>query len=309
MSLQWMRELDATSHHLTRLGVLQPPTFLQRFACIDGRCRYAIYRGARQRPLACKQHRLPGGLVSSRNAGAVRRRLEHDAQRARSTFDCHQLLLCETHTQCAYLELCGAREPAVWEHFQRHLWAVPNTTLAWVRRNVDTGTITVVGHRGAVDAATLPARVDAAHLVPRLQAIGYPDEAVAATLAACLAGNAAYRVTATHCAEHEEAGVIVGTHLPGHRHFAVCNRMAADLDEALEVATGLLRQRRLPQRPFLLTAIARHPDKPHAAYHGVQRTLHQQAVRSLERIGRRDDFDLYHGTVTKDDGRLHWEIA
>lgn len=308
MSLQWMRELDAVSHHLTGLGAFQPPTFLQRFACIDGRCRYAVYRGERQRPLTCKQHRTPGCLVSSRNAEAVRQRLEHDAQRARLKFGRHQLVLCETHTRCAYLELCGAREPAVWEHFQRHLWVVPNTTLAWVCRNVDTGTITVVGHRGAVDAATLPAGVDAAELVSSLQAIGYPHEAVAATLAACLAGNVAYRSTATHCGEHEEEGVIIGTHLPGHRHFAVSNRVA-DLDEALEVAAGLLRQRRLPHRPFLLTAIARHPDKPHAAYHGVQRTVHQQVVRSLERIGRRDDFDLYHGTVTKGEGRLHWEIA
>ena len=309
MSLQWMRELDAVSHHLTRLGMIQPPTFLHRFACIDGRCRYAAYRGVGQRQLACKQHRTPGGLVSTRNAAGVRRRLEHDAQRARLKFNRPQLVLCETHTRCAYLELCGAREPAVWEHFQRHLGAVPNTTLAWVRRNVDTGTITVVGHHGSVDAATLPARVDAAHLVPRLQAIGYPDLTVAATLAACLAGNVAYRTTVTHCAEHEEEGVIVGTHLPGHKHFAVCNRTAADLDEALEVATGLLHQRQLPQRPFLLTAIACHPDKPPSAYHGAQQTLHQQVVRSLERVGRRDDFDLYHGTVTKGEGRLHWQIA
>lgn len=310
MSWQQIRELDETSRRLTGIGAIPSPVFLHRFACIDGRCRWATYRGQGQRPVACKQHRLPGAHVTHRNARAVVRRLEHDARRARGKFGLPSLALYESHSQCAYRAWCGHMSEATgWEHFRHHLKVVPDMTLAWVRRDVGTGSMTVVGRHGSVDAATLPTGLDTATLVPRLQDIGYADAAVAMTLAACLVGNVAYRATTPHSDQHEEEGVIVGAHLYGHRHFAVDNRAVDDLEESLEVAADLLRRRELRQRPFLLAAIGRNPRRSHDDYDRARHLLLAHIRAALRRLGQEDVFDLFSGTVCKGSGQLCWQAA
>lgn len=308
MSHERLQEIDERSRHLTGLGVIQPPVFLHRFSCIDGRCRWAAYRGDGHRPLACKQHPLPGAHVSHRNERQVISRLTYDVQRARGRMGLHTLVLYESHSDCAYRALCGnMSQQRGWEIFQGHLRAVPDTTLAWVSRDVATGSIKIVGNHGSVDAAQLH-HVNLEELIARLQAIGYPDPKVAATLAACLAGNVAYQQTMPHSPEHREEGVVIGARIPGHGNFQVDNRIVADgLDESLEVVANLLAQRQLKGRPFIFAAIARHPRKYHGHYLSPTRVLTDDVKAALQRIGHARSFQLYAGTVCKGDGHLRWQ--
>jgi len=233
--------------------------FGHHFSCIDGRCGVPV---CGRWPY--KQHRILAAHIDSRNARSIQRRLAHDATRAYRR-GMRQLVICETHTDCAYRHLRHLSEEAVWQSCRKHCARLPNTVAVWLRRDVATGAITIVGEQGVVDAATLQGSVgvngNGTRCEELLQGAGFHGVDLVHDLAQCLQGNLAYLQEPHRFDCHVEEGIVIGSGVPGApTHFSISNRME-DLAEALGIATSVIGKRGVAE-PFVAVAIAQNLGKP-----------------------------------------------
>lgn len=271
--------------------------------CIDGRCGVPAYGHLPYHALG-----VLGGHIGDRNAARFRVVAAATAQRAERRGRPH-LLVCETHTDCAYRAKVSLSEAQVWEQFQRHATGLPNTVSAWISRDVETGVITVSGPGGSVSAVGLSPDVDAANLDVRLAAVGFAVPAIRNDLAYCLQENARYQRTPHTAREHREEGVVVGSGVSGDvAYFSVSDRVE-ELGLALGVAVELLHRHGVDQ-PFLMLslaveagALAAHP----ASYRRTQERQRRDAAVALAAAGVLEHFCAYAATVDPTTGVLNGE--
>lgn len=226
------------------------------FSCIDGRCGVPVYGR-----LPYKSHRILAAYIDDRNAPLIQRRLIHDSGRAKMR-GMRQLVICETHTDCAYRKIRNLTEEEVWESFLKYCSHLRNTAMVWLRRDVATGIITVVGEQGAVDVtgfrSSVKPKESEENCEELIRTAGFIDLDIVNDLAQCLSANYEYLRTPHRFHRHMEEGVVVGTGIPGAAtHFSISNRME-NLHRALDIATKFIGDQ---NEAFVAVAISKHPEK------------------------------------------------
>lgn len=267
--------------------------------CIDGRCGVPAYGR-----LPYHMHGLLGAHLGERNAVRVRQLAEETGRRAARRGRPH-VLVCETHTDCAYRARVQMEEVAVWEQFQQHTRGLLNTHIVWVSRDVTTGAITVHGTKGSVAATELAAQVTEAEVTARLALAGFLEPMVRRDLAWCLLANARFRQQPYAFAQHQEEGVVIGSGVPGDAgHFSISDR-GEDLSLAVGVATSLLRGRGVT-KPFLVLSLAASGTAEHQPP-GLRRTQARQqrsVAQALAATGVQEYYRSFAVTVNAASGVL-----
>ncbi|MDO8560457.1 MAG: hypothetical protein Q7S23_05545 [bacterium] len=271
--------------------------------CIDGRCGTPVYGS-----LPYKHSRILGAYVDRRNARAIMRRLRHDAQRAEAR-GLRQLVVCETHTDCAYRATLGVSELDVWENFCSWCQTVPNTKLVWISRDVASGAVRIHAANGIVDAARCrelsPHGLSAAQTSELLQRAGICGHDLVHDLSRCLQGNIAYLGQPYRCSQHREEGIVVGSGLAGDPSYFMVSDRVQWLKPALGVAVNLLLQR--SSRPIpVAVVIQRHPHRSDKddAYAINLHALKGAVARALQQLSCQETFPLMTAYAVKGRGDL-----
>lgn len=217
--------------------------------CIDGRCGVPAYGRLPYHFLG-----ILGAHVAERNVARVRSLAQEAGRRAARRGRSH-LLVCETHTDCAYRMRVQLEEATVWRQFQQHTEGLPNTHVVWVSRDVASGAITVHGPQGSVAATDISSTSTEAEVAAALALVGFTEPTIRRDLAWCLLANARFRQQPYAFAAHQEQGVVIGSGVPGDAgHFSISDR-GEDISLAVGVAASLLQHRGVAQ-PFLVLSLA-----------------------------------------------------
>ena len=297
-----VQELARRAAHEATAAAGKFQTFGQIISCVDARC-FPVWEAN-----LFKHLRMLGADANDRNGSALVERLHHDALRA-ERLGLRQLVICETHADCAYRQRHGLSEQQVWENFRRWCGRLPNTSIAWCSRELPGQALAVCGTRHRVSASQLQpvANDQVGPVIARysVRVAGYTDDSVTHDLAQLLLGNARYQQRAAPLPN--PCGVVIGSGIPGApTHYSVSNRVEANLQEALQIALGAIRTQ-VSDPPEIMLAVARHPARRHrqAEYLDALRRLKGVVGHALAEIGEFGRCTVHTVFAEKGSGELN----